>query len=125
MGRISRCGDEMMRTALYEAASALLTRTRRWSWLKAWAMQVLKRRGKKRAKVALARRLGVVLHGMWVDGSEFRCTRDVAGVAVEALRPERGEGQVQQPKSFRSGGGCPRGDEGRGEFAIRLAPHRR
>ena len=84
MGRISRCGDEMMRTALYEAASALLTRTRRWSWLKAWAMQVLKRRGKKRAKVALARRLGVVLHGMWVDGSEFRCTRDVAGVAVEA-----------------------------------------
>ena len=64
MGRISRCGDEMMRTALYEAASALLTRTRRWSWLKAWAMQVLKRRGKKRAKVALARRLGVVLHGM-------------------------------------------------------------
>ena len=84
MGRISRCGDEMMRTALYEAASAPLTRSRRWSWLKAWAMQVSKRRGKKRAKVALARRLGVVLHRMWVDGSEFRWTRDEAGVAVEA-----------------------------------------
>ncbi len=84
MGRISRCGDEMMRTAPYEAASALLTRTRRWSWLKAWAMQVSKRRGKKRAKVALARRLSVVLHRMWVDGSEFRWTRDGAGVAVAA-----------------------------------------
>ncbi len=47
-------------------------------------MQVSKRRGKKRAKVALARRLGVILHRMWVDGSEFRWTRDVAGVAVEA-----------------------------------------
>ena len=73
-----------MRTALYEAANALLTRTRRWSWLNAWAMQVSKRRGKKRAKVALARRLGVVLHRMWVDGSEFRWTRDGAGVAVAA-----------------------------------------
>ena len=84
MGRISRCGDKMMRTALYEAANALLTRTRRWSWLKAWAMQVSKRRGMKRAKVALARRLGVVLHRMWVDGSEFRWTRDGAGVAAAA-----------------------------------------
>ena len=84
MGRISRCGDEMMRTAPYESASALLTRTRRWSWLKAWAMQVSKRRGKKRAKVALARRLSVVLHRMCVDGSEFPWTRDGAGVAVAA-----------------------------------------
>jgi len=52
-GRISRCGDAMMRTALYEAANALLERTTRWSWLKAWAMGVAKRRGKARAKVTI------------------------------------------------------------------------
>ena len=64
-GRISRCGDAMMRAALYEAANALLGRTTRWSWLKAWAMGVAKRRGKARAKVALARRLGVIMHRIW------------------------------------------------------------
>src|SRR5262249_14473575 len=46
-GRISRCGDEMMRVMLYEAAQSLLTRSTRWSWLKAWAMQVARRRGMK------------------------------------------------------------------------------
>ena len=61
-----------MRTALYEAANSLLTHTRRWFWLKAWAMQVAKRRGMARAKVALARRLAVILHRMWIDGTEFR-----------------------------------------------------
>ena len=76
MGRISKCGDAMMRTALYEAANSLLIRTTRWSWLKAWAMQVAKRRGMARAKVALARRLAVILHRMWVDGTEFRWSRD-------------------------------------------------
>ncbi len=75
-GRISKCGDAMMRAALYEAANALLGRTTRWSWLKAWAMGVAKRRGKARAKVALARRLGVIMHRIWMDGSEFRWKRD-------------------------------------------------
>ena len=74
-GRISKCGDAMMRAALYEAANVLLERTR-WSWLKAWAMGVAKRRGKVRAKVALARRLGVIMHRIWIDGSEFRWKRD-------------------------------------------------
>ena len=59
-GRVSKCGDAMMRTALYEAAQVLLTRTQKWSWLKAWAMQVARRRGAKKAIVALARRLAVV-----------------------------------------------------------------
>ena len=54
-GRISRCGDEMMRTMLYEAAQVMLTRTNKWSWLKAWAMQIARRRGMKKAIVALAR----------------------------------------------------------------------
>src|SRR3984957_6374334 len=70
-GRISRCGDEMMRVMLYEAAQSMLY-SKRWSWLKAWAMQIAKRRGMKKAIVALARRLAVILHRIWVDGTEFR-----------------------------------------------------
>jgi transposase len=77
-GGISRCGDEMMRVMLYEAAQILLTRSVRWSWLKAWAMQIARRRGLKKAIVALARRLAVVMHRIWVDGTEFRWTREVA-----------------------------------------------
>ena len=50
----------------------IMTRVAAWSKLKAWAMNVAKRRGAKRAKVALARKLGVVLHRMWVDELEFR-----------------------------------------------------
>ena len=78
-GRITKCGDAMTRTALYAAANVMLTRTRRGSWLKAWAERLSERRGKAKAKVALARRLGVVLHRMWVDGSEFRWSREGAG----------------------------------------------
>jgi transposase len=77
-GGISRCGDEMMRVMLYEAAQILLTRSAKWSWLKAWAMQIARRRGLKKAIVALARRLAVVMHRIWVDGTEFRWTREVA-----------------------------------------------
>ena len=47
-GGISRCGDEMMRVMLYEAAQILLVRSTKWSWLKAWAMQIARRRGMKR-----------------------------------------------------------------------------
>jgi transposase len=77
-GGISRCGDEMMRVMLYEAAQILLVRSTKWSWLKAWAMQIAKRRGMKKAIVALARRLAIIMHRIWVDGTEFRWTRDVA-----------------------------------------------
>ena len=80
-GGISRCGDEMMRVMLYEAAQILLTRSTKWSWLKAWAMQIARRRGLKKAIVALARRLGVIMHRIWVDGSEFRWTRQEAAAA--------------------------------------------
>ena len=71
MGRISKWGDAMMRTALYEAAQVLLTRVKRWCALKTWAAQVSRRRGHKKAIVALARRIGVILHRMWVDGTDF------------------------------------------------------
>jgi transposase len=70
-GRLSKWGDAMMRTALYEAAQVLLTRVKRWSALKAWAAQVSRRRGHKKAIVALARRIAVILHRMWVDGADF------------------------------------------------------
>ena len=73
-GAISRCGDEMMRVMLYEAAQSML-RSTKWSWLKAWAMQIAKRRGMKKAIVALARRLAVIMHRIWVDGTEFRWSR--------------------------------------------------
>jgi transposase len=77
-GGISRVGDGMVRTALYEAAQSMLTRSTRLSSLKHWAMAVAKRRGMKRAKVALARKLAVILHRMWIDGSEFRFGKEPA-----------------------------------------------
>ena len=77
-GAISRCGDQMVRTTLYEAAQILLVRSTKWSWLKAWAMQIARRRGMKRAIVALARRLAVIMHRIWVDDTEFRWTRNAA-----------------------------------------------
>ena len=80
-GRISRCGDEMMRTMLYEAAQSML-HSKKWSWLKAWAMQIARRRGMKRAIVALARRLAVIMHRIWIDGTEFRWTREPATAAA-------------------------------------------
>ena len=81
-GRISRCGDEMMRAMLYEAAHIMLVRSTKWSWLKAWAMQVARHRGLKKAIVALARRLAVIMHRIWVDGTEFRWTRQQVAVAA-------------------------------------------
>ncbi len=81
-GRISRCGDEMMRAMLYEAAHIMLVRSTKWSWLKAWAMQIARRRGLKKAIVALARRLAVILHRIWVDGTEFRWTREQAAATA-------------------------------------------
>jgi transposase len=77
-GAISRCGDEMMRAMLYEAAHIMLVRSTKWSWLKAWAMKIARHRGLKKATVALARRLAVIMHRIWVDGSEFRWTREAA-----------------------------------------------
>src|SRR5215203_1826128 len=77
-GAISKCGDEMMRMMLYEAAHIMLVRSTKWSWLKAWAMKIARRRGLKKAIVALARRLAVILHRIWVDGTEFRWTRETA-----------------------------------------------
>ena len=80
-GAISRCGDEMMRTTLYEAAQIMLMHSAKWSWLKAWAMKIARHRGRNKAIVALARRLAVIMHRIWVDGTEFRWTREAIAAA--------------------------------------------
>jgi transposase len=80
-GAISKCGDEMMRVMLYEAAQIMLVRSTKWSWLKAWAMKIARRRGLKKAVVALARRLAVIMHRIWIDGTEFRWSRQEAATA--------------------------------------------
>jgi transposase len=80
-GAISRCGDEMIRTMLYEAAQILLVRSTKWSWLKAWAMKIARHRGMKKAIVALARRLAVIMHRIWVNGTEFRWTQQETAAA--------------------------------------------
>ena len=77
-GAITRAGDGMARSTLYEAATALLTRTKAFSSLKSWGLTVARRRGRKRATVAVARKLAVILHRMWVDGSTFRFGRAAA-----------------------------------------------
>ena len=68
----------LMREMLFEAALVLMTHSRKWSWLKAWGLKIARHRGMKRAIVAVARRLAVIMHRMWVDGTEFRWTREEA-----------------------------------------------
>jgi hypothetical protein len=61
-----------VRTYLFEAAGTLLTRVEKWSALKAWGLRLAKRSGMKKAKIAVARKLAVIMHRMWVNGSSFR-----------------------------------------------------
>ena len=82
VGGITRVGDASVRVALYEAANVPLTRGTRFSSLKRWAVEVAKRRGARRAKVALARKLGAVLHRIWMDGTEFRWGKEEAAAAA-------------------------------------------
>jgi len=70
-GRISKCGDTMVRSYLFEAAGVLLTRVAHWCKLKAWGHRLWKRIGFKKAKIAVARKLAVILHRMWRDGTDF------------------------------------------------------
>ena len=77
-GRISKCGDGLVRTLLFEAAGVLLTRVQRMSPLKAWGLRLAKRIGAKKAKVAVARKLAVILHCMWTDGTDFWWTKEEA-----------------------------------------------
>lgn len=74
-GRISKCGDAMLRSYLFEAAGVLLTRVPKWSAVKAWGVRLAKRNGLRKAKVAVARKLAVILHRMWIDGTEFNWSK--------------------------------------------------
>jgi transposase len=83
-GRISRIGDHGVRVALYEAANVMLTRAVTGSDLKSWALCVAKRAGMKKAKVALARKLAVVLHRMLADRTTFMASKVALSAAVAA-----------------------------------------
>ena len=67
-----------MRMMLYEAAQIVLVRSTKWSWLKAWAMKIARHRGLKKAIVALARRLAVIMHRIWATALKARWSREVA-----------------------------------------------
>jgi transposase len=81
-GHISKAGDGDVRHPLYEAANIMLTRFRGFSTLKAWGLKIAKKRGHKRACVAVARKLAVIMHAMWRDGSDFRFKEAKADRAV-------------------------------------------
>jgi transposase len=81
-GRISKCGDALVRGYLFEAATTLLTRVKKWSALKAWGLRLAKRGGMKKATVAVARKLAVILHRMWVTGEEFRWSNETLAKAA-------------------------------------------
>ena len=74
----------------------MLTRVQKWSWLKAWAMNIAKRRGQKKAIVALARRLAVIMHRMWSDGTEFPLDK---GNGADNLSDERQTVGATKPQS--------------------------
>lgn len=67
----------MLRSLLFEAAHALLTRTRRKSALRNWGLALAKKTGPSKAKVAVARKLAVIMHRMWAEGTAFRTVDDV------------------------------------------------
>ena len=77
-GHISKQGNAMTRKHLYEAATTLLTRTVAFSALKAWGLRLAKSSGFKKARVAVARKLAVILHAMWKTNTEFRWSSQAA-----------------------------------------------
>lgn len=71
-GRISKWGDPLVRSYLYEAANSVLHHSKKWSALKVWGVRLAKRVGMNKAKVAVARKLAVIMHQMWITGEAFR-----------------------------------------------------
>ena len=72
-GRISRSGDAFARSALFIAAHVMLTRSCQWTSIKAWGMRIAQRSSLTMAKIAVARKLAVIMHRMWHDETPFRC----------------------------------------------------
>jgi transposase len=77
-GNISKCGDRFMRHALYEAANSHLRISKKWSSLRAWGLKLGERVGMKKACVAVARKLAIIMHRMWLNEEDFRCRRQTA-----------------------------------------------
>jgi len=71
-GHISKAGDPMLRSALYEAANSLLSRVKRPCALQSWGLRLAEAKGGKRARVAVARKLAILLHRLWRSETEFR-----------------------------------------------------
>ena len=69
---ISKCGDAAMRAVLFQAGLALLTRAKKRSNIREWGLAVAKRRGLRRAIVAVSRKLSIIMHRVWADGSRYR-----------------------------------------------------
>ncbi len=81
-GRISKHGDSLLRSLLYEAANSLLTIVRKAHPLKDWARRIRKRSSHKKACVALARKLAVIMHRMLISGEAFRWPERAPGAAA-------------------------------------------
>jgi transposase len=81
-GHVSKCGDKLMRHALYEAANSHLRISRKWSTLRAWGVKLAKRGGGKNACVAVARKLAIIMHRMWVEETDFRFGQPPAAKAA-------------------------------------------
>ncbi len=79
-GSISKCGDSLVRSYLFEAAGVLLTRTKKWCKLKSWGVRLAKRSGNKKARTAVARKLAVLLHCMWCEGTSFQWSSKEASI---------------------------------------------
>src|SRR5208282_6610823 len=77
-GHITKCGDAFLRSHLFEAAKTMLSRTCKPNSLKSWGLRLAKRSSKKKATVAVARRLAVIMHAMWRDGTVFEMNEEAA-----------------------------------------------
>ncbi len=117
-GRISKIGDAAVREALYQAAHVMLTKPVKGATeLKSWAMRIARRAGMRKAKVALARKLAVVMHRMLADNKPFNPAARTAPVAAARSKENTVFGRVTTPglpeaKSLRR-------DDGSGQTAIR------
>ncbi len=83
-GHITKCGDALARTHLYEAAKVLLSRVTRWSSLKAWGLKIARRSSMRNACVAVSRKLAVIMHRMWLNGTTFQWGREPEAVQAAA-----------------------------------------
>lgn len=70
-GRISRCGSTELRSLLVEAGVVILTRSKKWSKLKAWGLKLMRKKGIKKASLAVGRKLAVIMHQMLLKEKEF------------------------------------------------------